>query len=172
MLYQCRKKNSLTMNKGAFAEVDPSGWAVKITDKYKQWEDFKSISEKKIISFGGWGYSTEPETYNILREAMNPGNRDTFASNIAKFLTDNNLDGVDFDWEYPGVLPPAPKNSMRLILTSLTGNRHSRYSTRLGIRRSQLPQISYSHEGKAALWEEHVDRCSGILLVPQGFSDQ
>lgn len=27
----------------------------------------------------------------------------TLAKNIVKFVTDNDLDGVDFDWEYPGV---------------------------------------------------------------------
>ena len=41
---------------------------------------------------------------------MLPSNRDTFATNVAKFLSDNNLDGVDFDWEYPGApdIPSAP----------------------------------------------------------------
>lgn len=88
----------------AFAEIDTSDFSVKIKDEYNQWDEFKNVlTTKKIISFGGWGYSTEPETYNILREAMNPANRATFASNIAKFLEDENLDGVDFDWEYPGV---------------------------------------------------------------------
>ena len=56
-----------------------------------------------MISFGGWGYSTEPGTYNILREAMSPANRATFAANVASFLINEGLDGVDFDWEYPGV---------------------------------------------------------------------
>ncbi|KAK4182792.1 glycoside hydrolase superfamily [Podospora australis] len=52
---------------------------------FNQWEKFKKLKAKRVISFGGWGYSNEPETYNILREAM-----------MAE------LDGVDFDWEYPG----------------------------------------------------------------------
>lgn len=89
----------------AFAEVDPADWSVKIVDKYKQWDDFKNLPGgiKKIISFGGWGYSTEPETYDILRQAMSPANRETFGRNVAAFLNNENLDGVDFDWEYPGV---------------------------------------------------------------------
>ena len=84
--------------------MNPSDWSIKINDTYKQWSDFKAIREKKVISFGGWGYSTEPGTYDILRQAMNPSNRNTFATNIAKFLEDNKLDGVDFDWEYPGAI--------------------------------------------------------------------
>jgi hypothetical protein len=88
----------------AFAEVDPESWTVRIVDEFKQWEDFKEIATaRRIISFGGWGYSTEPETYDILRQAMSPPNRKTFATNVAKFVKDEGLDGVDFDWEYPGV---------------------------------------------------------------------
>ncbi|KAL2850300.1 hypothetical protein BJY01DRAFT_261581 [Aspergillus pseudoustus] len=89
----------------AFAEVDPDGWTVRIVDEFKQWEDFNEIATaRRIISFGGWGYSTEPETYDILRQAMSPPNRKTFAINVAKFVKDEGLDGVDFDWEYPGAM--------------------------------------------------------------------
>lgn len=37
-----------------------------------------------------------------MRQGVTPGNRQKFADNIVKFVVDNNLDGVDFDWEYPG----------------------------------------------------------------------
>ncbi|KAL6230234.1 hypothetical protein BDW75DRAFT_234560 [Aspergillus navahoensis] len=89
----------------AFVEVDPSDWSVKIADPYKQWEDFKALDDvRRIVSFGGWGYSTEPETYDILRQAMSPPNRKAFATNVAAFVTEHELDGVDFDWEYPGAM--------------------------------------------------------------------
>ncbi len=58
---------------------------------------------KKILSFGGWDFSTQPETYQILRQGTTPANRVKLATNIANFIKDNNLDGVDIDWEYPGV---------------------------------------------------------------------
>jgi GH18 family chitinase len=57
---------------------------------------------KRIVSFGGWAYSTEPATYNIIRQAIIT-NREVFATNLAKFVMDEGLDGVDIDWEYPGV---------------------------------------------------------------------
>ncbi|KAL8413204.1 hypothetical protein RB594_004724 [Gaeumannomyces avenae] len=88
----------------AFAEINTKDWTVKITDPYKQWDKFKEFDlggAKKVISFGGWGYSTEPGTYDILRQATLPANRNTFATNVAKFLKDEDLDGADFDWEYP-----------------------------------------------------------------------
>lgn len=57
---------------------------------------------KKILSVGGWAESTEPGTYSRYREAVSPKNRYIFAQNVVKFLDSHNLDGIDFDWEYPG----------------------------------------------------------------------
>jgi GH18 family chitinase len=58
---------------------------------------------KKIISFGGWDFSTMPGTYSILRQAAQPANRELFTKKIVTFLEEHELDGVDIDWEYPGV---------------------------------------------------------------------
>jgi chitinase len=85
----------------AFATIDDN-FNVVINDTYSQWADFKALPVKRIVSFGGWGYSTSADTYNQLRVAMNPDNFLTFVDNIIKFLNDEDLDGVDFDWEYPG----------------------------------------------------------------------
>ncbi|KAL6712340.1 hypothetical protein ACN47E_000217 [Coniothyrium glycines] len=85
-----------------FIEIDSSSWKPVIVDKHQQWADFKKLKDvKKIISFGGWAYSTEAATYNIIRNAI-INNRETFATNIVQFLNDEGLDGVDIDWEYPG----------------------------------------------------------------------
>ncbi|ODA80986.1 hypothetical protein RJ55_03946 [Drechmeria coniospora] len=84
-------------------DIDPSNWMPKLKDDHQQWDEFTSLQGvKKIISFGGWSFSTDPATYNLLRQAMSPQNRIAFANNIANFLVDQGLDGVDFDWEYPG----------------------------------------------------------------------
>lgn len=69
----------------------------------------------RIITFGGWAFSTDPSTYMIFREGVKPANRETFAQNIANFIVKHNLDGVDFDWEYPGApdipgIPPGSKD--------------------------------------------------------------
>lgn len=75
--------------------------------KKYEFEKFKHISGAlRILSFGGWDFSTNPKTYMIFREGVKPENRLKFATNIANFIKDNNLDGVDIDWEYPGVSVP------------------------------------------------------------------
>lgn len=109
---------SYTIIHWAFAEVN-TDWSVKIVDKHNQWADFKKLTKvKKIISFGGWGYSTEPATYDILRQAMAPANRDTFANKVAAFISTEGLDGVDFDWEYPGVSPSTSQQRYPLLQIS------------------------------------------------------
>ncbi|KAJ5664208.1 class v protein [Penicillium longicatenatum] len=57
---------------------------------------------KRIISIGGWDFSTDPDTYMIFRDVVSSEtNRATLITNVVNFLVDNDLDGVDWDWEYP-----------------------------------------------------------------------
>lgn len=86
----------------AFAIVNDD-YCVALNDTHKQFDDFTKLQGvKKIISLGGWGYSTDPATYNKLREAISPKYAETFANSIVDFIRAKNLDGVDIDWEYPG----------------------------------------------------------------------
>ncbi|KAH8880237.1 glycoside hydrolase [Thozetella sp. PMI_491] len=96
------RKDSYTIIHWAFGLIDTVNWKPVINDTFSQWEKFKKIKAKKVISFGGWGYSTEPGTYDILRQAISPANRVQFANSVYSFLNEEGLDGVDFDWEYPG----------------------------------------------------------------------
>ena len=83
-----------------------SDYEISIGDELTTYEfnNFRYIrGPKRILSFGGWDFSTLPETYNILRQGTTPANRLKLATNIANFIKDNDLDGVDIDWEYPGV---------------------------------------------------------------------
>lgn len=50
------------------------------------------------------------DTYTILCEAVKPANREAFANEVVRFVKDHDLDGVDFDWEYPGVSAPTIHN--------------------------------------------------------------
>ncbi|PYH32949.1 glycoside hydrolase, partial [Aspergillus neoniger CBS 115656] len=68
-----------------------------------QFEQFLNLTNvKKIVSFGGWTFSTDTDTYTIFREGVTANNRATLAKSISDFVSQYDLDGVDFDWEYPG----------------------------------------------------------------------
>ncbi|KAJ2567329.1 hypothetical protein IW140_004542 [Coemansia sp. RSA 1813] len=86
----------------SFADIDASLQPTLDTFATAQWSRFKKISKRKIVSFGGWGISTDPSTYVNLRNMVQPANRATAAQNLVNFMTSNGLDGIDIDWEYPG----------------------------------------------------------------------
>ncbi|KAL4904081.1 hypothetical protein BDW74DRAFT_185756 [Aspergillus multicolor] len=91
-------------------------YEVSIGDEFITYEfnNFKFLSgPKKILSFGGWDFSTNPSTYNIFREGTQAANRLKLATNIANFIKEHDLDGVDIDWEYPGApdIPGIPAGS-------------------------------------------------------------
>lgn len=57
---------------------------------------------KKIVSIGGWDFSTDVSTYSIFRDAISSvTNRQTLITNVINFLNNYDLDGVNWDWEYP-----------------------------------------------------------------------
>jgi hypothetical protein len=73
-------------------------------DTKEQWKAFIDAKRdyKKVLSFGGWEFSNAPSTSGLFRKAVAPGNRNSVADRLVKFAKDNGLDGLDFDWEYPG----------------------------------------------------------------------
>ncbi len=53
---------------------------------------------KVMISFGGWG-GCAPCSPVFAR----PASRETFAASVKRFLDRYGADGIDLDWEYPGI---------------------------------------------------------------------
>ncbi|KAH6874030.1 glycoside hydrolase superfamily, partial [Thelonectria olida] len=90
----------------AFGEISSDLKVVIKDENQEQWNLFLGaggdFKPKKILSFGGWDFSNGPETSGRFRKAVAPGNREAFANRVVAFANENNLDGVDFDWEYPG----------------------------------------------------------------------
>lgn len=76
---------------------------------------------KKILSFGGWSFSTDHDTSPIFASGVSDTNRELFAINVVQFLVDNKLDGLDFDWEYPGAtdiegaVPGSPSDGLNYL---------------------------------------------------------
>ncbi|KAL7805617.1 hypothetical protein V8C26DRAFT_440515 [Trichoderma gracile] len=95
----------------AFGDIK-SDFSVYINDTHHQWDGFMGLKNvKKIVSFGGWGFSTGVASYDVLRKAMTPENRGRFVSNVVAFAKKMGIDGIDLDWEYPGApdIPGIPK---------------------------------------------------------------
>ncbi|OAA81632.1 Glycoside hydrolase [Akanthomyces lecanii RCEF 1005] len=99
-----------------------------------EFNNFRLIKgPRRILSFGGWDFSTGPDTYTIFREGTNDANRETLATNIANYIHKYNLDGVDIDWEYPSApdipgVPPGDKSEgknylefLKLLKSKLNG---------------------------------------------------
>lgn len=85
----------------AFATIT-SDYAINVTGLEDQLSLFSNMTEvKRVLSIGGWSFSTDADTYAIFRDAVTAANRDTLISNVVDFLKEWDLDGVDFDWEYP-----------------------------------------------------------------------
>jgi GH18 family chitinase len=88
---------------------------VSLGDLEEQFELMKTMTGiKRIVSFGGWAFSTEHPTYTIFREGVSDANRLTFATNVVNFVNAHGLDGVDFNWEYPAApdIPDIPPGSI------------------------------------------------------------
>ena len=68
-------------------------------------QQFRKIKgPKRIISFGGWVFSAEYPNFPIFREGVATAeNREKLSDSLVKYVVDNDLDGLDLDWEYPSV---------------------------------------------------------------------
>lgn len=95
---------SLTHINYAFAMIDPSSGELALGDPAHDLENLSALRSlrmeyphlKLLISVGGWDYSTY-----FSDVASTAGGRDRFARSCASFLSEQQLDGIDLDWEYP-----------------------------------------------------------------------
>ncbi|KAI1115627.1 killer toxin subunits alpha/beta [Nemania sp. NC0429] len=132
----------------AFAEIT-TDFKVSIGAETKdQFAAFKGMktNSKKVLAFGGWSFSTDADSFPIFRSAVTTANRQTFANNVVKFAKDNGLNGLDFDWEYPGApdipgVPPGDKGD---------GDRYLEF---LQLVKAQLPAgMTLSIAAPASYW--------------------
>ncbi|KAL2864282.1 uncharacterized protein BJX67DRAFT_225561 [Aspergillus lucknowensis] len=97
------RTNDYTHIQYAFGNIGDDFSVGLMEDEEEQFDYFKHMTAvKRIISFGGWDFSTSSKTYHIFRNGVKSENRKTFAQNVVDFVEKHDLDGVDFDWEYPG----------------------------------------------------------------------
>ncbi|KAH8886056.1 class V chitinase-like protein [Thozetella sp. PMI_491] len=74
----------------------------------------KQTAFKKVLSFGGWSFSTDLDSYAVFSDGVKAANRAALAQSVVAAVQQYGLDGVDFDWEYVGItsgLPGVPAGS-------------------------------------------------------------
>lgn len=75
---------------------------------------------KILISVGGWGWSG-----GFSDMCLTSGSRDKFIASVVRFIQRHHLDGIDIDWEYPGlpgagnVHRPEDKQNFTALLAGL-----------------------------------------------------
>lgn len=96
--------DKLTHINYAFVNVkDSMAWLTNIetdTVNFRKLNDLKKVnpSLKILISLGGWSWSE-----NFSDAVLTESSRRKFARSNAAIVEQNDLDGVDIDWEYPGM---------------------------------------------------------------------
>ena len=116
---------SLTRVNYAFANIENGrmvpGFA-KDRENFGFLESLKSQNPSLtvLVSVGGWLWST-----NFSDVALTTQSRAVFIQSVMEFLTQYNIDGLDIDWEYPGMIGaghpfrPEDKQNFTLLLKEI-----------------------------------------------------
>lgn len=100
----------------AFAGLESNTTLLKAASKQDQmmYSSFTNLKQKNpqlktMLAVGGWTIRSAPFTYLVQSQA----HMYQFANNTVRFLRNNNFDGVDIDWEYPGDRGSPPEDKRR-----------------------------------------------------------
>ncbi|MEE9371488.1 MAG: glycoside hydrolase family 18 protein [Saprospiraceae bacterium] len=99
-----QKVKQITHINYAFADIK-DGKVVELndydTETIKKINNLKKINKnlKVLISVGGWTHSK-----NFSDAALTEESREIFANSAIAYMQKHKIDGIDLDWEYPGLL--------------------------------------------------------------------
>jgi chitinase len=95
---------SLTRINYAFSNIENGRMVTGFSDDDKNFAFLTSLKQQNpsltvLVSVGGWLWST-----NFSDVSLTSQSRKLFIQSVVEFLTHYNLDGLDIDWEYPGMV--------------------------------------------------------------------
>ncbi|CAK7212940.1 hypothetical protein SCUCBS95973_001630 [Sporothrix curviconia] len=133
----------------AFATLsaDYTNVSVGSTASAYQFDSFVRLGSAvhRVLTFGGWTFSTDPSTYSIFREGVTAANREAMATAMANYILEYDLDGVDIDWEYPGA-PDIPG------IPAASTDDGANYLAFLKVLKGLLPGKTVSIAAPASYW--------------------
>jgi chitinase len=117
--------HSLTRVNYAFANIESGRMVPGFAKDRENFAFLESLKQQNptltvLVSVGGWLWST-----NFSDISFTPQSREIFIQSVMEFLTRYNLDGLDIDWEYPGMIGaghpfrPEDKQNFTLLLKEL-----------------------------------------------------
>src|SRR4030095_6760242 len=119
---------------------------------------------KILISIGGWSWSK-----NFSDAVLTDTSTQNFASSAVAFVSNYNLDGVDIDWEYPGMIGdsnvyrPEDKEHYTVLfkklregLDSLSTTTHMKYYVTTAVGGSQA-YIDHTEMDKVQQYADYIN---------------
>jgi chitinase len=122
-----------------FASIDPSSFCVislQTTDEalYTQFTARKSTLLQTWISVGGYSFSNPGPTEQTWSNMVSsPSNRATFISSLMAFMTQYGFQGVDLDWEFPGIAARGGQPGDTANFVSLAQEMRAAFGSKYGI---------------------------------------
>lgn len=117
--------NLLTRINYAFANIENGKIVAGFAHDRENFDTLRSLKKKNpklevLVSVGGWTWSGQ-----FSDVSLTPASRQTFIDSAVQFIRDNQLDGLDIDWEYPAqagngnIYRPEDKQNYTALLREL-----------------------------------------------------